>query len=91
VHLAEAIDSTVGKRAAVDVMLEVSPTRLREHQIGLYRSPNGVILARHVPAGAIVRGVPVTQRARRDASLLAWFPSRERPAPSRAHGADGDR
>ena len=38
VHLAEAVDSTVGKRAAVDVMIEVSPARLRAAGIGLYRS-----------------------------------------------------
>lgn len=65
VHLAAAIDSTVGKRAAVDVMIEVSPSRLRERGIGLHRSPNGVILARHVPVTAIVGLVPVIERARR--------------------------
>ena len=70
VHLAEAIDSTVGKRAAVDVMLAVSPARLREQGLGLYRSPNGVILARHVPPASIVGVVPVVDRARRQEQSL---------------------
>ncbi len=65
VHLAEAIDSTVGKRAAVDVMLAVSPARLRDQGLGLYRSPNGVLLARHVPPAAILAVVPMVERARR--------------------------
>lgn len=54
VHLAEAIDSTVGKRANVDVLIEVSPARLAEAGIDLFVSPNGVILARIVPTSAIV-------------------------------------
>jgi putative RNA 2'-phosphotransferase len=74
VHLAEAIDSTVGKRAAVDVMIEVSPPRLREQGIALHRSPNGVILARLVPVSAIVGLVPMIERARRrEAELRALF------------------
>jgi putative RNA 2'-phosphotransferase len=74
VHLAEAIDSTVGKRASVDVMIEVSPVRLRAGGIPLHRSPNGVILARHVPVAAIVGLVPMIERARRrEAELRALF------------------
>jgi putative RNA 2'-phosphotransferase len=74
VHLAEAIDSTVGKRASVDVMIEVSPIRLRAGGIHLHRSPNGVILARHVPVSAIVGLVPMIERARRrEAELRALF------------------
>jgi putative RNA 2'-phosphotransferase len=85
VHLAEAIDSSVGKRAAVDVMLEVSPARLEQHGLSLYRSPNGVILARHVPVGAIVGVVPMTERAaRREASLRAWFSSAASAGPASA-------
>jgi putative RNA 2'-phosphotransferase len=72
VHLAEAIDSVVGKRAAVDVMLEVAPARLREAGIGLFQSPNGVILARRVPAACIVGLVPMVEKARRrEAELTA--------------------
>jgi len=65
VHLAEAIDSVVGKRAAVDVMLEVAPERLRERGMGLFRSPNGVVLARHVPVEAIAGVVPMVEKVRR--------------------------
>ncbi|MFT3768905.1 MAG: RNA 2'-phosphotransferase [Minicystis sp.] len=70
VHLAEAIDSTVGKRANVDVMLEVSPARLGAEGIGLFVSPNGVILARCVPPSAIVGLRPMTDRAHRQADAL---------------------
>lgn len=70
VHLAEAIDSTVGKRANVDVMLEVSPARLHAEGIGVFVSPNGVILARWVPPAAIVGLRPMTERAARQAAGL---------------------
>lgn len=70
VHLAEALDSTVGKRANVDVMLEVSPARLAAHGIGLFVSPNGVILARSVPPAAIVGLRAMTDRARRQGEAL---------------------
>jgi putative RNA 2'-phosphotransferase len=70
VHLAEAIDSTVGKRANVDLMLEVSPARLASHGIGLFVSPNGVILTRWVPPAAIVGLRPMTDRARRQSEAL---------------------
>jgi putative RNA 2'-phosphotransferase len=70
VHLAEAIDSTVGKRANVDVMIEVSPARLAANGIGLFVSPNGVILARWVPPAAIVGLRPMTDRAERQSESL---------------------
>jgi putative RNA 2'-phosphotransferase len=74
VHLAEAVDSTVGKRSAVDVMIEVSPPRLRAQGIGLHRSPNGVLLARRVPVSAIVGLLPMIDRARRrEQELRALF------------------
>ena len=74
VHLAEAVDSTVGKRAAVDVMIEVSPVLLRERGLRLHRSPNGVLLTRHVPVAAIVGLLPVIERARkRERELRALF------------------
>jgi putative RNA 2'-phosphotransferase len=74
VHLAEAIDSTVGKRAAVDVMIEVSPARLRAGGLRLHRSPNGVLLVRHVPVSAITGLLPVVERARRrEGELKAIF------------------
>ena len=54
VHLAESEGAKVGKRANVDVLLAVSPAKLRGHGVQIHRAPNGVLLARHVPAEAIV-------------------------------------
>jgi putative RNA 2'-phosphotransferase len=74
VHLADATDSTVGKRASVDVMIEVSPARLRAQGVALHRSPNGVVLVRHVPAACVVGLVAVIERARRrEGELRALF------------------
>jgi putative RNA 2'-phosphotransferase len=81
VHLAEAVDSTVGKRANVDVMLEVSPARLASSGIGLFVSPNGVILARLVPPSAITGLRPMNDRARPKVdSLRALFGRGARPS-----------
>ena len=83
VHLAEAVDSTVGKRSAVDVMIEVSPARLRAEGIGLYRSPNGVILARSVPARCISGLLAMVEQAKKQEpylrSLLGLAPSGQEP------------
>lgn len=54
VHLAAAVDAKVGKRAGVDVLLVISPARLRASGLRVFRSPNGVLLARAIPADAIV-------------------------------------
>ncbi|WP_438009360.1 tRNA 2'-phosphotransferase [Sorangium sp. So ce321] len=70
VHCTDALDSAVGKRANVDVMLEISPARLRARGIGVFRSQNGVILAREVPVGCVVGLVPMVARARREAEAL---------------------
>lgn len=66
VHLADALDSAVGKRSQVDVMLEVSPARLRAEGLGVFCSENGVILVRHVPVACIVGLRAMTARARRE-------------------------
>jgi len=50
VHLAEELDSKVGKRANVEIMLGVSVEKVG----ALFRAGNGVVLARHVPADCIV-------------------------------------
>ncbi len=71
VHLAEAVDSKVGKRANVDVMLEVSPARVHAAGVGIFVSPNGVILARAVPPSAIVGIRFMTDKARRQGSSLS--------------------
>ena len=60
VHLAASPTSRVGKRANVAVLLHIDPARLS----GLWRSPNGVVLARAVPPEAIVEVEPVTARAK---------------------------
>lgn len=74
VHLTSALDSAVGKRASVDVMLEVSPSRLRAEGYRVFRSQNGVILVRRVPRECIVGLLPIVQRAKREeAALRALF------------------
>jgi len=70
VHLAEATDSKVGKRANVDVLLCVDPARLRAAGVTLFQSPNGVILARAVPPGCITDLRAETRRARAEAQRL---------------------
>lgn len=50
VHLAPSRASRVGKRSAVTHLLAVDP-----HLLTLFQAPNGVLLTRHVPPGAIVR------------------------------------
>ncbi|MFP2909144.1 RNA 2'-phosphotransferase [Pyxidicoccus sp. 3LFB2] len=54
VHLAAAVDAKVGKRAGVDVLLVISPVRLRASGLRIFRAPNGVLLARAIPAAVIV-------------------------------------
>jgi putative RNA 2'-phosphotransferase len=58
VHLAPSRTSHVGKRASVQVLLEISPRRLAALGIRVFRAPNGVILARKVPVSAIIDIVP---------------------------------
>ncbi len=70
VHLAAELDSKVGKRASVDVMIEVSAARLAELGIGVFQSQNGVILVRRVPREAIVDIRAMTARAKRDEPAL---------------------
>ncbi len=74
VHLAPAVDSVVGKRASVDVLLEIEPAAVRAAGLELYVSPNGVVLARAVPPAAIVGLRAMTRRARnQEAELAAHF------------------
>lgn len=63
-HLTERLDSKVGKRANVDLALEIEPSLVRAHGIALFRAPNGVVLAREVPRSAIVGLRALTRRAR---------------------------
>ncbi|PRQ01284.1 RNA 2'-phosphotransferase [Enhygromyxa salina] len=70
VHLAPAMSSKVGKRASVHVMLEISPARVRAAGVGLYVAPNGVVLAREIPADCVIALHPMTARARERAADL---------------------
>ncbi len=72
VHLADGLSSRVGKRASVEVMLGVSASRLRAAGEEVWVSPNGVVLARHVPPGCVVALEAMTRRSRgEEASLRA--------------------
>ena len=70
VHLAATTDSVVGKRSNVGLLLEVSPAALQDAGLSLFRSPNGVVLARRVPPECIVGVRLLTTRARKQASEL---------------------
>lgn len=70
VHLAPALDSVVGKRAAVQVMLEVSPAKMAEAGLKLFDAPNGVVLARQVPPACIVGLRPFGRNAEAEAGRL---------------------
>ena len=54
VHLARTADAKVGKRHNVSVLVVVDPVRLAACGFPLFASPNGVLLARQVPAASIV-------------------------------------
>ncbi|MBC8066747.1 MAG: RNA 2'-phosphotransferase [Deltaproteobacteria bacterium] len=60
VHLADAPDATVGKRAHVDVLLEVDPRRLRARGLDVFVAPNAVVLVREVPPDCIVATRPTS-------------------------------
>lgn len=70
VHLADATDSRVGKRAGVALLLGVDPAALRASGLRVYRSPNGVLLARRVPAACITALEVRGERAARDEPAL---------------------
>ena len=70
VHLAEGMNSQVGKRANVGIMIEVSPSKLLAEGLRVFRSSNGVLLCRNVPPSCIVGLVPLSAAARKfEASL----------------------
>ncbi len=70
VHLAESERARVGKRAGVDVLLAVSPAAVRAAGFTIFRAPNGVILARAVPAEAIVDVIACNRPGERAAGAL---------------------
>ncbi len=67
VHLAAHPDAKVGKRASIDLLIEVSSRRLGEVGLVVYRAPNGVLLARFVPVAAILGVRPVSAKGRKAA------------------------
>ncbi|MDG1478973.1 MAG: RNA 2'-phosphotransferase [Myxococcota bacterium] len=70
VHLAASVDSRVGKRAGVGVLLEIDPARVRAAGLPIFISDNGVILTRRVPPDAIIALHPLSRRARSAAPTL---------------------
>ncbi|OJH35373.1 RNA 2'-phosphotransferase [Cystobacter ferrugineus] len=85
VHLAAAVDSKVGKRAGVDVLLVISPARLRASGPRIFRAPNGVLLARAIPAATIVDVLACNGPGRSAlVELKRWLETDSAsPAPSR--------
>jgi len=70
VHLADAVNSRVGKRANVGVLLEISPNLLRARGQEIFRSPNGVVLVRNVPVETVVGMQALSKRARHQQHAL---------------------
>ena len=74
VHLAPSTTSKVGKRWNVDLLLEISPARVRAHGLPLFESPNGVLLARRIPADCVTGVQVLTRRAQSmRAKVMAAF------------------
>lgn len=78
VHLAEAVESTVGKRSKVQVMLAVSVALMTRAALPLWRAPNGVILTRWVPPdcieGALAMSRKAKAKARHGLGPFLWLP-----------------
>lgn len=70
VHFTPHADSIVGKRAAVDLFIEVSVASLAREGIGVFVAPNGVLLARRVPRACIVGVRPAREGLRAEASAI---------------------
>lgn len=70
VHMAPTLDSQVGKRANVNVVLEVCPARVREEGLTIYRSSNGVLLCRRVPVRCIIGIVTQSRTAKQAEARL---------------------
>lgn len=85
VHLAAAVDATVGKRAAVDVLLEIDAHTLRTSGLAVFRAPNGVLLTRSVPRAAVVA---ITASTRRGTAALAGLTPLLSPRATVARSAD---
>ncbi len=73
VHLAEALDSRVGKRSNVDVMLSICPQRLRANGYSVFQSSNGVVLVRHVPPSCLIGLKAISSAAKREKERLEGY------------------
>jgi len=75
VHLAHSLDSVVGKRSGVAVMLRIDTAHMRDLGHDVFVSPNGVVLARMVPPAAIDRVRLLSRKAKSQAdAIAAHFP-----------------
>jgi putative RNA 2'-phosphotransferase len=63
VHLTGELESVVGKRANVHVMIEIDAAAMRRLGCELYEAPNGVILTRRVPPECFVGVRAMTRKA----------------------------
>ena len=63
VHLTGELESVVGKRANVHVMIEVDAGAMRRLGCELFEAPNGVILTRRVPPECFVGVEAMTRKA----------------------------
>lgn len=79
VHLAAEVESKVGKRAQVAVLIGVDPGRLRKAGIELFVAPNGVRLARSVPVESFTEIRGVTKGGKAAASELRGLLAEVRP------------
>ena len=70
VHLAKQLDSTVGKRHRVDIMIGISTEKLRATGNQIFESSNGVILTRRVPFDCIAGCMLMTYEAEQIKSKL---------------------
>lgn len=73
VHCAPNFDSTVGKRTSSQVILEISPVRIRKAGLNIFVASNGVVLVRQIPPEAIINLVALTKRARQQEYKLREY------------------
>lgn len=95
VHCIDALDSAVGKRSRIDLVLEIYPERMQAHDLPVFRSQNSVPLVREgrVLVRCIVGLVPLATRARQETAslraLLFGEGSREAGCSGRGAAASG--
>jgi len=73
VHCASRYDSSVGKRTNAPILLEISPSKIRDAGLKIFVAPNGVVLTRYVPPEAIINLIAVTKRAKKQEATLRKY------------------